>query len=215
MSFSLTQSLTDCWLQATWNEFLQVSEKPENQTSKGYYYDGKMRIEMTPLGHDHAYDNTIISFAVSLFCTLKNIPIKGLTNCSYRRTGLNEAQPDMSFYLAQNADIVPLGTTIIDLNLYPAPDLVIEVANQSLADDKGEKRLLYEDLGVKEYWIVDVKNTRILALQMIEEGSRRIQTSQVLPNLQIETLQIALQRSRQMNQGQVFAWLMAQFQGLD
>jgi len=33
----------------------------------------------------------------------------------------------------------------IDLDIYSPPDLVIEVANISLPDDKGEKRLLYED----------------------------------------------------------------------
>ena len=28
---------------------------------------------------------------------------------------------------------------------------------------KGKKRLLYEDLAVDEYWIVDVQNVRIIA----------------------------------------------------
>ncbi len=39
----------------------------------------------------------------------------------------------------------------IDLDIYPPPTLVIEVANTSLADDQGEKRLLYEAMNVSEY----------------------------------------------------------------
>jgi Uma2 family endonuclease len=49
------------------------------------------------------------------------------------------------------------------LNEYPAPNLIIEIANTSLADDQRKKRLLYEDLAVDEYWIVDVQNVRIIA----------------------------------------------------
>ncbi|MEH2418143.1 Uma2 family endonuclease [Nostoc sp.] len=35
------------------------------------------------------------------------------------------------------------------------------VANTSFADDQGKKRLLYEDLGVKEYWILNVQNMNL------------------------------------------------------
>lgn len=167
---------------------------------------------MVPLGHDHAADNTIGSFAVTLFCGLRGIPTRGLTNCTYRKQGYDDAQPDVSYYVGANADVISWGTTIVDLERYPAPDLVIEIANTSLADDKGEKRLLYEDLQVKEYWIVDVQNVEVIAFAIKNQGSRRIQASQVLPGLDITLLQEAFQRSRQMNQTEVVNWLLTQFQ---
>lgn len=108
--------------------------------------------------------------------------------------------------------MIPWGTSIIDLDLYPPPNLVIEVAKTSLSDDKGEKRLLYEDLGVDEYWIVDVNNVRIIAFAIEKGGSRRITESQVLPQLAISLLEEALRRTRQMNHGKVSTWLLAQFQ---
>jgi Uma2 family endonuclease len=89
---------------------------------------------------------------------------------------------------------------------------VIEVANTSLADDKGEKRLLYEDLNVTEYWIVDVQNVQLIAFAIADGGSRRITQSQVLPKLTISLLEEALRSTRQMNQAQVGAWLLDQFQ---
>ena len=78
---------------------------------------------------------------------------------------------------------------------------------------KGKKRLLYEDLAVDEYWIVDVQNVRIIAFAVASGGgSERITVSQVLPGLAISQLEEALRRTRQMNQERVCAWLIEQFQ---
>jgi Uma2 family endonuclease len=138
--------------------------------------------------------------------------LDGHDNCTYRKTGFDEAQPDVSFYLGANAETVPWDATIIDLDTYPPPDLVIEVAYSSLADDKGEKCLLYESLGVREYWIIDVQNVQVIAFEIQNRGSRRIDSSQVLPGLDIALLEEAFRRTRQMNHGKVTAWLLSQFQ---
>ncbi|MDY7007750.1 MAG: Uma2 family endonuclease [Cyanobacteriota bacterium] len=143
---------------------------------------------------------------------LKGIDFNGIDNSTYRKAGLKDAQPDASYYLGKNADVVPPETSIIDLEKYPSPDLVIKVANSSLSDDKGEKRILYENIGVKEYLIVDVKNVKIIAFAMVDGGSKQIQESLVLPGLKITLLDEALQRSRNMNQRLVGSWLMEKFQ---
>ena len=202
----------DTWVIASWNEYIQMIEAPGLEKAKGYYYNGRMKIEMPPVGNDHASDQTIIIFAVNLFASIKGIPLNGKDNCTYRKTGIQEVQPDVSYYIGENADVVPYGTSIIDLNIYLRPDLAIEVANTSLADDKGEKRLLYEDVGVAEYWIIDVQNLQIIAFSIVEGGSRRITQSQVLPGLEIPLLEAALRRTRQMNQSLVGSWLLNQFQ---
>jgi len=212
MSELQTQLPTDTWVVATWNEYIQTIENPAYEKAKGYYYDGRLRIEMPPVGSDHARDHTIIIFAVNLFASIKGIPLNGRDNCTYRKAGVDEAQPDVSYYIGENADVIPWGTSIIDLNQYPPPNLVIEVAKSSLADDRGEKRLLYEELGVNEYWIIDVQNIRVMAFEIADDGSRRITQSQVLPGLAISLLEEAFSRTRQMNQTQVGAWLLTQFQ---
>ena len=202
----------DTWVIASWNEYIQMIEAPGLEKAKGYYYNGRMKIEMPPVGNDHASDHTIIIFAVNLFASIKGIPLNGKDNCTYRKTGIQEIQPDVSYYIGENADVVPYGTSIIDLNIYLRPDLAIEVANTSLADNKSEKRLLYEDVGVAEYWIIDVQNLQIIAFSIAEGGSRRITQSQVLPGLEIPLLEAALRRTRQMNQSLVGSWLLNQFQ---
>ncbi len=81
-----------------------------------------------------------------------------------------------------------------------------------LADDVGEKRLQYEELGIPEYWIVNVQIGQILGFAVASDCSQRIRESQVLPGLKLEILQQALQRSRRENQSLITAWFMEQFQ---
>ncbi|MEH2279279.1 MAG: Uma2 family endonuclease [Nostoc sp.] len=94
---------------------------------------------------------------------------------------------------------IPAGRGIVNLDRYLAPDLVIEIAKTSLLDDLGTKRSLYEELGIAEYWVVDVQNSQIIAYAIAEQGSKRIQESQVFPGIAI--LEEALRRSREINQG--------------
>jgi Uma2 family endonuclease len=170
-----------------------------------------MRIETMPVSFDHGQDYVVIIFAVSLFTALKGIPATGLDTTTLRKIGVQESQPDISYYIGDLAQVIPTGTGIVNLDQYPAPSLVIEVAKTSLLDDLGTKRALYEELGVAEYWVVDVQNIQILACAIADQGSKRIQVSQVLPGLEIAVLEAALRRSRETDQSQVGAWLLQQF----
>jgi len=207
-----TKSITDTWVAATWNEYIEKIDNPIYEKAKSYYHDNQYRIEMSPIGNDHSQDHSVINHAVYLYATIKGIPLNGKDNCSYRKTGIFEIQPDLSCFIGDNANAIPWGTGIVDLNKYPAPDLVIEVSNSSLSDDLGKKRLLYEDLGVAEYWIVDVKNVQVIAFNIVKNGSQRIARSQILPELSIAILTETLQRSRTSNHNEVGTWLLQQFQ---
>ena len=164
------------------------------------------------VGADHASDNGIIHIAITLFCALKGIPLKGLINCSYRKTGIREAQPDISYDVGERTALAPQGSTITNLDEVPAPDLAIEVADSSLDADLGKKRLLYEEMKVAEYWVVDVENAQVLAFQIVNNGSQRLTQSQVLPGLEMAVLCEAMMMRRQMDDSQVVAWLMSNFQ---
>lgn len=203
---------TESWVKATWDQYIQTIEHPAYEKAKGYYHDGCMRIEMSPVGNPHSRDHAIIIHAVVLYAGIKDIDLDGHDNCTYRKTGCDEAQPDVSFYVGETASAIPWETTIIDLDSYPPPTLAIEVAYTSLSDDKGEKRLLYETLGVSEYWIIDVQKVEVIAFAVASGGSRQIRQSQVLPGLSIALLEEAFRRCRQTNHGKVSAWLLNQWQ---
>lgn len=210
-----TKLATDTWVVASWDEFIQISEDPAYQKAKCYYHNGQMRIETMGVGPNHAKDHGIIFLAVSLFCIAKAIAVNALDNCSYRKTGVREAQPDISYYIGDRSQLAPTGSAVVNIDNVPPPDLAIEVADTSLADDLGSKRLLYEELEVAEYWVVDVQNAQIIAFAIIaNNGSRRITQSEILRGLPISLLEEALRRSRNDNLSQVGAWLLAQFQQL-
>ncbi len=206
------QLLTDTWVVATWDEYIETLETPGYEQAKGYYHNGRMLIVMSPTEFAHSCDHTIILFAVNLFCTLNSISLNGQISCSFRKMGLQECQPDVSYFIGENADLIPKLTKIVDLNNYPTPDLVIEISDSTLSSDVGNKRLLYEELAVKEYWVVDVQKAQIKAFAIANNGSQNIAESIVLPGLSMNLLESALQRSREANQGTVGAWLLQQFQ---
>lgn len=203
---------TDTWMVASWDDYVRAIADPLYAQAKGYYYKGHMRIEMSPVSFDHGNDHVVIIFAVNLFTALKGIPATGLDTTTLRKAGVRECQPDVSYYLDDRAQAIPSGTGIIDLDQYPPPNLVVEIAKTSLLDDLGTKRALYEELGVGEYWIVDVQNAQLLAYAIAAQGSQPIQVSQVLPGLTMALLDEALRRSRETHQSQVGAWLLTQFQ---
>ncbi len=212
MSELQTQLPTDTWIYASWDEYEQTLANLLNEKTKSYYYKGHMRLEMTPVSFDHGQDHVVIIFAVTLFAALKGIPARGLDTTTFRKTGVQDCQPDVAYYLRERSQTIPTGTGIVKLDRYPAPDLVIEIAKTSLLDDLGTKRSLYEDLNVSEYWVVDVQNAQIIAYAIADQGSKRIRESQVLPGLAIAILEEALRRSREMNQSEVGTWLLSQFQ---
>jgi Uma2 family endonuclease len=202
---------TDTWIPATWDEFLTASAQSELNKTRCYYDNGWMRIETMSLGFSHGKDNSTLAAVVTPYGTLKNIPFLSITNSSFRKTGERECQPDLALYIGTALPTIPRSNNPIDIGTHGAPTLAIEIASTTLSDDLGPKRLLYERLGVTEYWVVNVKAPSVIAFAVANGGSRQIQTSQVLPDLAIATIEEALQRSQTEEDGAVNRWLLQQF----
>lgn len=125
---------TDVWVPATWEDYQRWVALPEQAQAQGYYHNGRMRLEMPPLGNPHSRDHFIVLAAIVLYAGIRGLNLDGHDNCTYRQAGYAEAQPNASFYIGEKAEVIPWETTIIGLNEYPAPDWVIEVAYSSLKD---------------------------------------------------------------------------------
>ncbi|MGF1512970.1 MAG: Uma2 family endonuclease [Elainellaceae cyanobacterium] len=186
---------TDAWLKATWQTFTNILNQPQYEDSRAYFDNGYMRIEMAPLGAGHGRQNTVISQLVSLFGMVHNLRIVGFTNCSFRKVGL-ECQPDLAFYIGPNFQLPPQDNTPIDVTRFGPPTLAIEIGASSFGDDLGSKRLLYERLGIAEYWVVNVAERDVIAFAVNKNRSGEIHTSSVLPSLDLTLVKDALQRSQ-------------------
>jgi Uma2 family endonuclease len=207
----LTTVPTDTWIEATWEDFLTFADDPTLANGRFYYDQGYMRIEMLPIGSAHGQDNTILSTLVILYATIKNIPIKGLTNTSFRKIRMRESQPDLAFYIGKNLKFPPHNNTPINLNEIDPPTLVVEIAASSLEDDTTRKLTLYQRLGVQEYWVIDVNKSQVIASCLSPTESVVIRESLVLPGLKIEIVEQALQKSQTEDDGAISRWLLAIF----
>ncbi len=207
------QVQVNAWIPADWEKYLVLSQDPSFSKAKGYYYNDHMRIEMG-VGPDHARRDHLLALSVTLFGVVKGVSLTGMNNCSYRKSQIGECQPDLSYYIGERAPLAPTGLSVVDLDDFDPPDLVVEISASSLSDDIGPKRLLYEDMGVREYWVVDVKGMVIIAFQIISGGSVRLSQSQVLPGLNLSLLQKSLTPELQQDHSQAAAWLMEQFRSL-
>lgn len=165
-------------------------------------------------GSGHGQDNTLLSQVVSLFGIVRNIRLKGFTNTSFRLLGLRECQPDLAFYVAEDIPekFPPKTTELINVEIYGAPTLAIEISLFTLSDDLGQKRLLYERLGIREYWVVDVQSAMMIAFAVKDGGSWEIRESQVLPGLTMSTIESALRQNQTLDDTEVSRLLMQQFQ---
>lgn len=210
MTLLQSKILSETWFNASWDEYLQMIANPDYEKAKFYYDEGKLRIEMSPLGNDHASDHSIISYGINLYASLKRINLNGKDNCTYQKQSCKLDQPNLSFYIGKTINAIPFGTSFIDLDRFSPPTLVIEVANSSLYD--GAKRLLYEALGVLEYWIIDTQNVQIIAFSIADGDSKRISQSQALSGLDISILDQALKKTRQESHSKVGAWLLKIFE---
>jgi Uma2 family endonuclease len=202
---------TETWVETEWEDFLGFADDPTLVQGRFYYDQGMMRIEMSPVGVAHSQDNSIISTLVVIYATLKNIPIKELTNASFRKVRFREAQPDIAFYIGNDLQFLPRTNSPVNLDVLEPPTLVVEIAASTLEDDKDRKLTLYQRMGVIEYWVVDVNSAQVFAFALTSTNSEVIRESRVLPRLQMNLVETALQRSREQDDGAISRWLLQTF----
>ena len=209
MTLSTSQSIqTDTWVKATWDVFVATMDDPQYEKGRGYFDSGYMRIEMAPLGAGHGRQNTLMTQIVSLFAMIRRQRLAGFTNCSFYKTGVRGCQPDLAFYIGTNFQLPPQDNSSIDITIFGPPTLAIELGASSFKDDLGAKRLLYERLGIAEYWVVNVAERQVIAFSIADRRSGQIQTSEVLPGLAIALVEEALERSQTEDDSTLMRWLM-------
>lgn len=211
---TLATVTTNAWVETTWEEFAALKEDPkyeENLATKFYFDDGWMRIEDMGIGLAHGRDNLILAAVINVYGMVNDVSYISFAGSSLQKVGERECQPDLTYYIGDSIECPLKNNQPISIDTYGPPALAIEISASTLSDDLGRKRLLYERLKVKEYWVVDVKAAKVFAFEIIDGGSRQIQTSLVLPNLKMATIEEALERSKTEDDGTINRWLLKQF----
>ncbi len=153
------------------------------------FLEGKI-IEMSPEGIEHSYTNDTVADYLR-----KILAKKAKVKESHPITLDNsEPEPDLA--------IVRLPETIYRNHHPSAQDIywLIEVSNKTLQKDLEEKVITYARNGIPEYWVIDLKNKKLIVhtdpqndkYTVIQEFTSGSITSQAFPHIQISLKKLLL-----------------------
>ena len=154
---------------ATWADYLYRVEN-SHKLERVFFHLGAMWIEdMGNEGINHARFNKLFTLIFGFwFARQDNIEFDLLGGCVLEKAPSQGAAPDEVLYIGDNSPQYQVGgSRRVDLTQWRVPDLVVEIADTTLASDLDEKKQLYRTLAIPEYWVVDVKGKRVLAFRLV------------------------------------------------
>jgi Uma2 family endonuclease len=188
------------WQPATWEDYLSYRDN-SNPDRVRLFFDGeKLFIEEGAEGVNHAKVSDLFTM---LFCFwfdfFQKQTAESLGRCLLEKANKLAATPDLILYKGEMlARSLPPNATRIDFNNSPIPHLVGEISDTTLATDLDEKKQLYADLEIPEYWVVDVVGKRVLGFRLQQDKTyQQVAQSVALEGLPISLLGQALQRLSQ------------------
>ncbi|CAN1212382.1 Putative restriction endonuclease domain-containing protein [Tumidithrix helvetica PCC 7403] len=204
------------WQQATWSDYETVRDDASGDASrrcKLFYHNQRLWIEMGAEGINHAQFSALFEMIFAMW-VMQNpqYRLASFRGCQIEKTGYRAAAPDIVVYLGEDIPVWEKGESrFISLDKWRSPDLVGEISDTTLAIDLDQKKRLYADLGISEYWVIDVLSDRLFAFQLDETGTyQQCETSQVLPNLEIDLLERSLAQMKTQTNTEVALWFSQQ-----
>jgi Uma2 family endonuclease len=183
------------WRQATWQDYERLRDEQQGDRCRLFFENDYLWVEMGAEGINHSKFSNLFSMIFAFWAAkFPDCKLSTFGGCQMERKGLRAAAPDIVVYVGENIPIWKAGESrFINLDKWRSPDLVGEIADTTLAIDLDEKKRLYANLGIAEYWVIDVLAARIFAFQLDETGVyQQCDTSQVLSNLAIALLEQAM-----------------------
>ena len=152
-------------LKLTYADYLSTPEDKRYELLDG-------ELMMTPAPNE-AHQRTQAELGYYLMTFVKS---RGLGRIYYSSTDvvlsdMDVVQPDLLFVSTERAQIITPD------NIQGPPDLVVEILSPSTAErDRGYKRALYAQHGVKEYWVVGTDAGVITVLLLGDKGYEVVDT---------------------------------------
>ena len=206
------------WKPATWEDYLAYRNLPNNDKMKLFFNNGYLLVIDT-LGEE-IEPATIRNLFTMLFASWliqnPNNIFSSLGGCLIEKAPIKACIPDLVIYLGEDCPRSLQGEKqYIDLSRWRVPNLVGEIADTTLATDMDEKKHLYAELGIPEYWVIDVRGQRVFAFQLQENGEyKECDRSLALAELPISLLEQTLSRLNQETNGSAAFWFAGQIANL-
>ena len=207
------------WKKASWSDYLAYRDDPSNERMRLFFHRGYLLvIDMGWEGIDHAtFSDLFTMLFFSWFSQRPGEIFSSLGRCLLEKPQLQAGAPDLVLYLGEDYPRwQPPQKRRINLEQWRVPNLIGEIADTTLASDLDEKKKLYADLGIPEYWVVDVRGERVFAFVLQEGGTYlECQNSVALKGLPIALLEQTLSRLKEETNGSAALWFAQQINKIE
>ena len=154
-------------------------------------------MEIMTLGDKHERLKKAIARLLETYALEVDRPITGLGSVTCRRIDLLKGlEPDECYYVATEPPPVGEGDGPLDLNVYPPPDLAIEVDITSVSIGR---QTIYAALGIREIWRHDGAVLRPMKLTA-NATYQEMESSQLFPALSMPEFNRCIQVSLTVSQ---------------
>ncbi len=201
---------------ATWEDYLHRVENLHSQQERVFFHQGRIWIEdMGNEGINHARFNKLLTMLLySWFARQTDVKFDLLGGCVLEKPQSQGGAPDEVVYIGENSPQYQAGgSRRVNLSQWRVPDLVVEIADTTLANDLDEKKQLYLTLEIPEYWVVDVRGNQVFAFRLIDGKYQQCTESTALTGLPIDLIEHTLERMDNVN-GNAALWFAAQLEQL-
>lgn len=202
------------WKPATWEDYLTYRDNSNTERIRLFFHQGHLLvIDMGGEGINHATVSDLFTMLFFIWFSQKPEQVfSSLGRCLMEKPNTKAGAPDLVLYLGEDYPRWQPGEPRrIDLNQWRVPNLVGEISDTTLATDLDEKKQLYADFGIPEYWIVDVRGQRVFAFQLQSNGKyQECSQSLTLAGLPITLLEQTLAQLNEGTNGSAATWFSQQ-----
>lgn len=203
------------WQPATWEDYLNYRDAPTTESVRLFFNANYLFVDMGSEGINHASIDNLFTMLFAFWFTRFGQTASSLGGCLIEKPNKQAASPDIVLYIGEGIPQWQQGEPRrIDLNQWRVPDLVGEVSDTTLATDLDEKKQLYAELEIPEYWVIDVQGKRVLAFRLQEDRYQQCTYSVALDKLPISLLEQTLERLNEGTNISAASWFAQQIAGL-
>jgi Uma2 family endonuclease len=206
------------WQPATWEDYLRYRDDPTPERMRLFFNGNSLLVDMGSEGINHARVSDLFTLLFYIWFTqFARQTAESLGRCLLEKPNQRAAAPDLVLYVGEGVPQWQEGEPRrIDLTQWRVPDLVGEISDTTLATDLDEKKKLYADLEIPEYWVIDVLGKRAIAFRL--QSDKKYQQcvySVALKGLPIPLLDQTLERLVEGTNISAASWFAQQIAGLN
>ena len=185
------------WQPASWEDYIKYRDADIPERIRLFFDRDQLLIYMGNEGINHSTISDL--FPILFFLWFNRIPeqtIATFGRCLIEKPKTKAAAPDLVLYIGEDFPVWKENEPRrIDLSQWRIPDLVGEIADTTLATDLDEKKKLYADLEIPEYWVIDVRGRQVTIFQLQGNGNyQQFPHSEALKGLSVALVNQTLER---------------------